>query len=125
MPFVNEHSECACEVVEPQQLATRADHNADRVEANLVGTWPRRSFVGQVGRGHPPHLELFAWAQRVERGAGRPSRLDLAERQRAAVERDEVDLSEPCPVLAGDDLETEALEMLGRERLTAVPECSP
>ena len=51
-----------------------------------------------------------------------PTGLDLAERERFAVERDDVELSPPRSVVALDDLEPTPLQVLGGELFTESPE---
>ena len=53
------------------------------------------------------------------------TRLDLDEDQRVAVEDDQVQLSEPRPVVAGEDLEAEPPEVLGGEILAALARYVP
>jgi hypothetical protein len=73
------------------------------------------SAYGPSG-GHSPYLRLLAGTDGRERPAGaaaRAPRLDLAEHEDAAVERDDVELSEPRAVVAVQDRESEPHEVLG------------
>jgi len=102
----------------------RVDHDADRVEAQLGRPWPVL-HVGEVRRGHAPHLRALALVQRLPRaatGAARPPRLDLDEHERGAVVDDQVDLAPPGPVVAGDELEAEPFEVGEREVLAGAAE---
>src|SRR4051812_9853949 len=112
-------SERGLEVVQPDELVRAVDEHGDAVEAQPRAVGPVRG-LGQPGDGHPADLGALAGVEVVERlaGAGQPG-LDLGEHERLAVEGHEVELAEPRAVVAGEDLEAEALEVLGGEVLAA------
>lgn len=56
---------------------------------------------------------------------GAATRLDLAEDERAAVERDDVKFTPPGAEVALDDGEPSTHEMIGRELLAAPPDLAP
>jgi len=112
-------SERPFEVVEPHHPATRVEDDADRVEPQVEPVRALR-HLAEVGGGHPAHLLLLVLVEPVPRRGHAPGtpRLDLHEDERAVVGHDEVQLAEAGAVVAGDDLEAEPFQMLGRELLS-------
>ena len=109
-------------MVEGDERAVDVEDHADRVEAELGGAWPALR-LGQPGHRHAPDLALLALAERVPgRARAGAAGLDLAEDERLVVGEDEVELAEAGAVVTGDHLVAEALEVLGRELLSAAAE---
>jgi hypothetical protein len=114
-------SERPFEVVEGDEVARGVDGHPDRVEAQLLRARPVRD-LREVRGGHPPHLAALALVQVVPRPPGATARLDLDEDERLGVERDEVDLPVARAVVARDDAEPEALQVLRGEVLGSAAE---
>src|SRR4051812_44235588 len=116
-------SERPLEVLQRDERARGVDRHPDRVEAQLARERPVLN-LGQVGGRHAPHLRLLGLVQRRPRArrAGAP-RLDLDEDEGVAVQRDEVELAEPGPVAAGDELVAEPPQMGRGELLALQPQC--
>jgi hypothetical protein len=108
-------------VVEAAQAAGGVDRDADRVEAQLQAVRPVGDLA-EEGRGHAADLLPLALVEAVPRSPGPAARLDLDEDEVSVVGGDDVDLAEPRPVVAGDDVVAEALEVLDREALGRLPE---
>ncbi len=106
-------------MLDADEPSSKVESYADGVETQNVGV--RALFaVDQPATGHLADLGLLQRAQRLERVARARSqapRLDLAKRQRVPVVGDDVKLSPPCAVVALDDLETAANEVLGSKLL--------
>src|SRR4051794_4837161 len=112
-------------MIEADQGAVRIEQDRDAVEAQLGAEGaPRR--LREPGDGHPAHLGLLDEVQ-VLPGLARvgPPGLDLDEDERGAVEHDQIELAEARPVVAGEHLEAEALEMLGGDVLAALARRMP
>src|SRR4051812_6371920 len=109
-------------MVQSYQAVPGVEHHADGVEAVRAGT-RTVADLGQVRARHLAHLLALRLAQRVPRTArpGAP-RLDLAEDERVPVVGHEVDLAEARAVVARENREASAGEVLGREVLAAVAE---
>ena len=106
-------------MVEPHQAATAVDDDPDGVEAVLERA-RAAGRVDQVGPRHLADLAALGVRERVPRASGTgPACLDLAEDQRRAVERDDVDLAEARAVVARDDLQPAAHQVLRSEVLDA------
>lgn len=113
------HLESTLEVLDADEPAGEIERHADCVEAQDVGVGALLA-VDQPAAGHLADLGLLERPQRLEGVAAprtEPARLDFAKRQCAAVVRDDVKLSPPRAVVALDDLETSANEVLGGQLL--------
>src|SRR4051794_36517378 len=105
-------------MVEGDEPATRIDHHAYGVEAELRRVRPV-AHVREIRERHSAHLGLLRRPERVER-AGVPrctTCLDLGEDEDISAAGHDVQLAEPGAVVARDDLVTEADEVIGRELL--------
>src|SRR3954454_3558815 len=112
-------------MIEADQGAVRIEQDRDAVEAQL-GAEGAPQRLREPGDGHPAHLGLLDEVQ-VLPGLARvgPPGLDLDEDERGAVEHDQIELAEARPVVAGEHLEAEALEMLGGDVLAALARRMP
>lgn len=110
-------------MLQAHELATRIEDDADGVEAELVrvGTL---CPLAQPLPGDLAHLRPLVRSHPLQGHGARTGepRLDLAEHQRPAVERDEVELAPARTVVALDDVEAAPGQMLGRELLAELTE---
>ena len=123
-PPVRWELEGSLEMIDAHELAGSIERHADRVEAHHVGV---RAFgaLDQPAPGHLADPSLLDRVQRVERAAaagGDAARLDFAKCEHSAVERDDVQLAPAGSVVALDDRETSADQMLGGELLADLAE---
>jgi hypothetical protein len=110
-------------VIEADEFVALVEHDADCVEADLGGGWAWLLVVQECA-GHLPDLPALAVVEGVPDRARPPraARLDLDEHERAFAADDEIDLTEPGPVVTSDDGVAQALEVLERTLLTAAAE---
>ena len=120
-----EHQNAASRWSRRTSVAVGVEQDGDAVEAQL-GAVGAVGGLGEPRDRHPADLRLLAVVQALPRLArAGAARLDLDEDERLAVEGDEVELAEARPVVAGEDLEAEAFEVLGGELLAALcPRCA-
>src|ERR1700729_589669 len=111
-------------MLDAHELACPIERDANRVEAHHVRT-RTLGALDQPAPGHLADLSLLDRVQRLERAAGvggQTARLHFAECECPAVERDDVQLAPAGPVVALDDRETSANQMLGGELLADLAE---
>ena len=127
-PRAPRRSERALQVLDREQPAVAVERHADRVEAQLVGVRADRRARSASCR--PSCAPARAWATcSASNGPARdrrlhPAGLDLAERQRAAVECDDVELAPAGAVVALDDLKAAPDQVLGGELLAELSEAA-
>ena len=112
-------------MVEPDELAVGVEQDGDAVEAQVGAVRAVGDSVSQAIAIRRTLDCLRSW--RFSHGSRAPERRVLTSTKTSvcAVEDDEVELAEARPVVAGEDLEAEALEVLGGELLAAAgPRCA-
>src|SRR5690349_16761208 len=103
-------------MVEPDELAVRVDQDGHAVEAQVAAE--RAIGLVQPRERHAADLRLLGPVEVLPGFASvGPAGLDLDEDERPAVVDHEIELSVARPVVAGEHLEPEALEVLRGEIL--------
>jgi hypothetical protein len=126
-------------MVESQQLVGSVDDDADRVEADRVGSWTSAGALVQPRARKSSHTRALTELeprQRLVLGTEAAAtvacapRLDLREHERSSIARDQIDLSVAGPDVTRDNHESETTEMANcqilaerAERTTPVTAC--
>ena len=110
-------------MLEADETPLRVDGDPDRVKADKVGVGAVGS-LDQPASGHLAYALSLVGAESLEWASARVQALGLyfAERERGAVEGDDVELSPAGAVVALHNLESEPGEMLGGELLAVLAE---